>query len=73
MNWIAGQPAHDAPAAGRARHGELQWGSEALKARAKTEDEVAFLPSGRFLDMECSVRYGIIGKPVPIKKAKDGQ
>jgi hypothetical protein len=52
---------------------KLKWGSEALKARAQTDDEVAFLPSGRFIDMECGVRYGIIGEPVPIKKAKDGK
>jgi hypothetical protein len=43
---------------------KLKWGSEGLKAQAKTDDEVAFLPSGRFIDMECGVRYGIIGEPV---------
>jgi hypothetical protein len=52
---------------------KLKWGSEALQARAKTNDEVAFLPAGRFIDMECGVRYGIIGAPAPIKKAKDGK
>ena len=52
---------------------KLKWGSEALKARAKTDDEVAFLTAGRFIDMECGVRYGIIGEPVPIKKARDGK
>ncbi len=52
---------------------KLKWGSEALKARAKTDDEVAFLTAGRFIDVECGVRYGIIGEPVPIKKAKDGK
>ncbi len=52
---------------------KLKWGTEALKARAKTDDEVAFLPAGRFIDMECGVRYGIIGEPVPIEKARDGK
>jgi hypothetical protein len=41
---------------------KLKWGSGGLKAQAKTVDEVAFLPSGRFIDMECGVRYGIIGE-----------
>ena len=50
---------------------KLKWGSEALKTRAKTDAEVAFLTAGRFIDMECGVRYGIIGEPVPTKKAKD--
>jgi len=49
---------------------KLKWGSKAMKARAKTDDEVAFLPAGRFIDMECGVRYGIIGEPVPMKEAK---
>ncbi len=52
---------------------KLKWGSEELKARAKTDDEVAFLPAGRFIDVECGVRYGIIGEPVPMKKAKNGK
>lgn len=50
---------------------KLKWGSEGLKAQAKAEDEVAFLPSGRFIDMECGVRYGMIGAPVADEKAKD--
>ena len=48
---------------------KLKWGTEALGALAKTKDEVAFLTAGRFIDMECGVRYGIIGEPVPMKKA----
>ena len=52
---------------------KLKWGTEALGARAKTNDEVAFLMAGRFIDIECGVRYGIIGEPVPIKKAKDAK
>ncbi len=43
---------------------KLKWGSVGLKAQAETDDEVAFLPSGRFIDMECGVRYGIAGEPV---------
>jgi len=48
---------------------KLKWGSEGLKAQAKTDDEVAFLPSGRFINMECGVRYGIVGEPVSPEKA----
>ena len=46
---------------------KLKWGTEALKTLANTNDEVSFLTAGRFIDMECGVRYGIIGEPVPIK------
>ena len=49
-------------------------GTEKLKfgsARSKDEIEVAWLPGGHRIDMECGVRYGIIGEPVPMKKAKD--
>ena len=51
-------------------------GKEKLKfqsARGKIESEVAILPGGHRIDMECGVRYGIIGEPVPIKKAKDAK
>ncbi|HUY32892.1 MAG TPA: hypothetical protein VMV69_08935 [Pirellulales bacterium] len=51
-------------------------GMEKLKfqsARGKDENLVAFLPGGHRIDMECGVRYGMIGEPVPIKKAKDGK
>jgi hypothetical protein len=48
---------------------KLKWGTQALAARAKTGDAVAILSAGRFMDMECGVRYGIIGEPVAMKKA----
>ena len=49
-------------------------GTEKLKfqsARGKDEIAVASLPGGHRIDMECGVRYGIIGEPVATKKAKD--
>ena len=49
---------------------KLQYG-ERLKSAPL--DEVAFLAGGRAIDMACAVRYGIIGEPVPIKKAEDGK
>jgi len=52
---------------------KLKWGSEGLKTQAKTDDEVAFLPAGRFIDMECGVRYGILGERVAVEEAKDGK
>jgi hypothetical protein len=51
-------------------------GMEKLKfqsAHGKDENLVAFLLGGHRIDMECGVRYGIIGEPVPIKKAQDGK
>ena len=42
-----------------------------LRAAAKAKDEVAFLTAGRFIDMECGVRYGIIGESVAADKVKD--
>ena len=50
---------------GRALDENGKLGSEALKAQAKAQDEVAFLPAGRPIDMACGVRYGIIGEPIP--------
>lgn len=49
---------------------KLQWGSEGLKKQAQLQDEVAFLPSGRPIDMACGVRYGIIGEPVAVGRTK---
>ena len=51
-------------------------GMEKLKfqsAHGKDENLVAFLLGGHRIDMECGVRYGIIGEPVPNKKAQDGK
>ena len=49
---------------------KLQWGSEGLKKQAHLQDEVAFLPSGRPIDMACAVRYGVIGEAVKISATK---
>jgi gluconolactonase len=32
--------------------------------KSRTGNEVAFLPAGRFIDLEAGVRYGIVGEPV---------
>jgi len=51
-------------------------GKEKLKfqsAHGKEENLVAALLGGHRIDMECGVRYGIIGEPVPTKKARDGK
>lgn len=51
-------------------------GMETLKfqsARGKNETEVAILPGGHRIDMACGVRYGLIGEPISIKKAKDAK
>ena len=50
---------------------KFQYGSEGLKAALKTHDEVKFLTAGRHIDMDCGVRYGIIGEPVAADKVKD--
>ena len=50
---------------------KFQYGSEGLKAGLKIHDEVKFLTAGRYIDMECGVRYGIIGEPVAADKAKE--
>ena len=49
---------------------KLQYGE---RLKSAPVDEGALLAGGRFLDLECGVRYGIIGEPVPIQKAKDGK
>ena len=50
-------------------------GREKLKfnsTRGKDEIEVAMLPGGHHIDMECGVRYGIVGEPAgPDKVAAD--
>lgn len=50
---------------------QFQYGSDGLRVALKSKDEVELLTAGRYIDMECGVRFGIIGEPVPIKKAKD--
>ena len=50
---------------------KLKWGSEGLKAQAKAQDEVAFLPAGRPIEMACGVLYGIIGEPLPADEVDD--
>ena len=50
---------------------KFQYGSDGLRAAlaTKAKDEVELLTAGRFIDMECGVRYGIIGEPVaPLTK-----
>ena len=49
----------------------FQYGSEGLKAGLKFHDEVKFLTAGRYIDMECGVRFGVIGVAVPVRKAED--
>ena len=46
-------------------------GKEKLKfqsARGKFESEVAMLPGGHHIDMDCGVRYGILGEPAGTDK-----
>ncbi len=50
---------------------KFQYGSEGLKAAMKIHDEVKFLTAGRYINMDCGVRYGIIGEPVAADKGKD--
>lgn len=40
----------------------LRWGNRLLEL--KGEPAVAHLPAGRAIDLECAVRYGIVGEPV---------
>ena len=47
---------------------KLQYGE---KMKSLPIDEVAILAGGRHIDMECGVRYGIIGEPVADDKVKD--
>ena len=52
---------------------KFQYGSDGLRAAlaTKAKDEVELLTAGRYIDMECGVRFGIIGEPVAADKVKD--
>ena len=52
---------------------KFQYGSDGLRfaLATKAKDEVELLTAGRYIDMDCGVRYGIIGEPVAAKKVKD--
>ena len=52
---------------------KFRYGSDGLRAAlaTKAKDEVALLTAGRYIDMECGVRFGIIGEPVAADKMKD--
>lgn len=50
---------------------KFQYGSDGLRAALKSKDEVELLTAGRYIDMDCGVRFGIIGEPVAADKAKD--
>jgi hypothetical protein len=41
-------------------------GAHPLAEPGRTLPEAAFLPGGRLVDLECGVRYGIIGTPVAV-------
>ena len=50
---------------------KFQYGSVGLRAALKTKDEVELLTAGRYIDMDCGVRFGIIGEPAAPDKVKD--
>ena len=52
---------------------KFQYGSDGLRfaLATKAKDEVALLTAGRYIDMECGVRFGIIGEPVAATEVKD--
>ena len=50
---------------------KFQYGSDGLQAAAKIRDEVALLTAGRYINMECGVRYGILGEPAAANEVKD--
>ena len=50
---------------------KFQYGSVGLRAALKTKDEVELLTAGRYIDMDCGVRFGIIGAPVAAVEVKD--
>ena len=52
---------------------KFQYGSDGLRfaLATKAKDEVELLTAGRYINMDCGVRYGIIGEPVAAKKVKD--
>jgi hypothetical protein len=56
------------------------WGKEKLQfakddhpLRSVKRDEVVFLPGGRPIDLQCGVRYGILGEPVRAEDASDAE
>jgi hypothetical protein len=49
---------------------KLQFAKDDHPLKKVRKDEVAFLPAGRPIDLECGVRYGIVGEPAPAQAAR---
>jgi hypothetical protein len=49
----------------------LQFAKDDHPLKKLQADEVAFLPAGRPIDVDCGVRYGILGEPTAVGEAEE--